>query len=372
MPKLPSSIPSRSGIARNWHLYLYRLCLPLLVAGNVTRIVAAQTRLDVADGVFGVVLATLLWLMSWSHGAQRLRQIDIGVSLMLWISFIAALLQVGRQQQTDSIGVLQTFLYWAPLLAFYWGIVYHDRRVAGIGQVVALYAAMLLIDPTVLALTGASLFLQGTLQAVCQGLLVIIAITIFSTIYMQMIENEALFLSAEHRANHDELTGLLNRRTFAQHFPALARRSSEQQSKLVLMLIDLDHFKTVNDRHGHAAGDQVLIHLSSVLETGLRGDDLLYRWGGDEFAVLMRAIDLDAAARLAERLRQKIERTNFGFTQPITISIGVACHRAGESYQELFRRADDAMLGGKQNGHNRVGIAADHLIGTLGHRTEAA
>lgn len=355
--KLPFTLISQASIARNWHLYLYRLGLPVFAVANVVQAARANTSVDMLDGTLTALLTTMLFALTWWRGL-RLRHLDIGVSALLWVSFANALLVVGLFGSRSSINILEIFLYWAPLIVFYWGLVYYDQRLVGLGQAVALYLGFVLVDPEVQVLTGQSLFVQGTTQAVLQGLLVAGFVAMFSIVSAQMIENEALFLSAEHRANHDELTGLLNRRTFTQHFPSIARRCDDQQLEMVLMLIDLDHFKSVNDHYGHIAGDHVLVRVSALLEAGLRGGDLLYRWGGDEFAAILRDTDPDTAARIAERLRQKIEKANFGFDHPITISIGIANRRSGELYQDLFRRADEAMLCGKQDGHNQVGVAA--------------
>ncbi|MEO8839616.1 MAG: GGDEF domain-containing protein [Herbaspirillum sp.] len=362
--KLPFTFISQASIARNWHLYLYRFGLPLLAAANVVQAIRASTRVEMADGALTALLASLLWTLTWWRGL-RLRNLDIGVSVLLWISFANALLVVGLFGSSSSINILKVFLYWAPLIAFYWGLVYHDQHLFGLGQAATLYAGFVWIDPKVQILTGQSLFVQGATQAVLQGVLVVGFVAMFSIVSAQMIENEALFLGAEHRANHDELTGLLNRRTFTQHFPSIARRCDDQQLDMALMLIDLDHFKLVNDQYGHIAGDQVLVRVSALLEAGLRGDDLLYRWGGDEFSAIMRDTDVDTAAQIAERLRQKVEKADFGFDHPITISIGVANRRPGELYQDLFRRADEAMLCGKQDGHNQVGVAVLGAASTM-------
>ncbi|HTN65958.1 MAG TPA: GGDEF domain-containing protein [Burkholderiaceae bacterium] len=353
------TLPSQASIARNWHLYLYRLVLPLLVLWGMAQAWQADDSLDLFAGALTAALFLLLWGTTWLPGPQavRMRQVDIGVSLMVWVSLGNSLLQATLFRSSASIDTLAAYLYWAPLLAVYWGMVFHDRRRFGLGQAVLYYATFLIMDAAVVRLAGRSLFLFGTFQAVAQALVVLLLVAIFSTLHAQMIENEALFQRAEHRANHDELTGLLNRRTFSQHLPTIVRRSAEKNLELSLMLIDFDHFKSINDRYGHSVGDQMLMQVATLFEMGLRLDDLLYRWGGDEFAVIMRDTDIDTAYRVAERLRQKVEKFNFGLDQAITISIGVASLRAGESHKELFRRADEAMLSGKQGGHNQVEIA---------------
>lgn len=350
-------LPSQASIARNWRLYLYRFGLPLLVLGNLVQAWHADGELELLDGALSAVLLLPLWGATWLPGAQRLRRIDIGVSLIIWASLGNSLLQAGLFRSSSSIGMLAGALYWAPLIAVYWGMVFHDRPCVGLGQAALYYLTFLLVDPAVVRLTGKSLFLYGTFQAVAQALVVIVLVAIFTTLHAQMIENEALFRRAEHRASHDELTGLLNRRTFSQHLPTIVRRADDKKLELALMLIDFDHFKAINDRYGHSVGDQMLAQVATLFEAGLRIDDLLYRWGGDEFAVIMRDTDIDTAGKIAERLRQKIEKFNFGLDRAITISIGVAAYRSGESHKELFRRADEAMLSGKQGGHNQVEIA---------------
>lgn len=352
--------PSQASIARNWHLYLYRLALPLLVLWCLARAWQAADRIGLSVGALTAALFLLLWGATWLPGppARRLRRIDVGVSLMIWVSLGNSLLQVAWFRSAASVDTLAAYLYWAPLLAVYWGMVFHERRRLGLGQAALYYATFLILDAAVMRLAGKSLFPFGTFQAVAQALLVLMLVAIFSTLHAQMIENEALFQRAEHRANHDELTGLLNRRTFSQHLPTIVRRSAEKQAELSLMLIDFDHFKSINDRYGHSVGDQMLMQVATLFEMSLRVDDLLYRWGGDEFAVIMRDTDVDTAYKVAERLRQKIEKFNFGLEQPITVSVGVASLRGDESHKELFRRADEAMLSGKQGGHNQVEIAA--------------
>jgi diguanylate cyclase (GGDEF)-like protein len=355
LPNFRLPFPSQASLARHWHLYLYRFGLPLLALLNLLPAWQPDSGPAPTDGSFGTaLLLLLLWGATWLPGVARLRHIDIGVSLLIWVSFGSCLLQTALFHAAGYLDLLASFLYWAPLIAVYWGMVFHDRPYVGMAQVLLYYVAFLLVDPALVKMTGNSLFLHGMFQAIGQALVVMALIAVFTTLHAQMIENEALFLRAEHRANHDQLTGLLNRQTFSQHFPAIVRRAEEKRLDLALMLIDFDHFKSINDRYGHSVGDQMLVQVAALFELGLRVDDLLYRWGGDEFAVIMRDTDIETGMRVAERLRQKIEKFNFGLAQRVTISIGVASLQRGESAHEFFRRADQAMLGGKQGGPNLV------------------
>lgn len=163
-------------------------------------------------------------------------------------------------------------------------------------------------------------------------------------------------LAAAHR---DPLTGIGNRASLEQHLGrevALARR---HHHPLSLLIIDIDWFKHVNDRHGHAVGDAVLRSVAHVIEEGLRGDDLLFRFGGEEFVVLLRDTRQDGAAIVAERIRATVEAAICacdGKDIGITVSLGVATLRE-EDGDSLFDRADHALYQAKNQGRNRVMLA---------------
>ncbi|TCJ14658.1 diguanylate cyclase [Parasulfuritortus cantonensis] len=154
----------------------------------------------------------------------------------------------------------------------------------------------------------------------------------------------------------DALTGASNRLGLMARLNELA--SSAQRFKLVLsvMLLDLDHFKEVNDRHGHPAGDQVLKRFVAILRDNVRAADIVGRWGGEEFLIVAPHIGLDSAAQLAEKLRGLIESADLGPGIRITASIGVAEYRANESLDDLIARADQALYAAKAGGRNRVEV----------------
>lgn len=156
----------------------------------------------------------------------------------------------------------------------------------------------------------------------------------------------------------DRLTGLWNRR----HFDAVVERelafSERERSPLSLLLFDLDHFKAVNDNHGHAAGDEVLRATAARLRQGSRPADLVFRWGGEEFALLAPATTLRAATALAERVRAALAAEAFPVAGHLTLSAGVAEHLADESAAAWFARLDAALYQAKERGRNRVVAAA--------------
>jgi diguanylate cyclase (GGDEF)-like protein len=157
-----------------------------------------------------------------------------------------------------------------------------------------------------------------------------------------------------HRADStlDQLTGLLNRRAFDLRFAEIAQQAAISGQPVSVVLADIDRFKTVNDEHGHAVGDAVLRDIAHVLRGSLRSFELLYRFGGEEFLLLLPGAHEDAAARIAATLRTAVEgRRPAGL--PVTASFGVAT-ATGDDFPTLVARADAALYAAKAAGRNRV------------------
>jgi len=165
-------------------------------------------------------------------------------------------------------------------------------------------------------------------------------------------------LDAQHQmvkdmAQRDRLTGLYNRHRLEELAPELVAESHRNNKPVSIVLIDLDHFKRINDTFGHAAGDHVLTAVATVLRNGARSEDVAVRYGGEELLLLLPGLDVKQAALGAERMRRHIEglRPN---DIPITCSMGVAALKADEDFESLFRRADAAVYQAKQHGRNQV------------------
>lgn len=159
----------------------------------------------------------------------------------------------------------------------------------------------------------------------------------------------------------DYLTGLSSRRAFIEQARAMFEGVRRKRGQLSLLLMDLDHFKQVNDTHGHPAGDEALIGFAKICRRVLRDNDLIGRTGGEEFAVMLSDVGPEQAARVAEKLRSSVANsivpTPAGRVR-LTVSIGVAGMRASENdLTELFKRADDALYGAKHGGRDQVEVA---------------
>jgi diguanylate cyclase (GGDEF)-like protein len=154
---------------------------------------------------------------------------------------------------------------------------------------------------------------------------------------------------------HDPLTGLANRRYFQQRLGQAFALAQRQGQGLALIMLDLDHFKAVNDNYGHEAGDRVLVGLSSLLHKHCRTEDLAARFGGEEFIVLLPQTDSQGASSLAERIMAEVFAQDLlGNGTRISVSLGVTEYRGGDDQDVLLKRADQALYQAKDQGRNRV------------------
>ncbi len=162
----------------------------------------------------------------------------------------------------------------------------------------------------------------------------------------------------ERLATTDSLTGLYNRRYFFEAAGKGLERARQNKTQLSLLLMDIDHFKKINDTYGHFAGDEALKALTACCKAILRDSDLFSRFGGEEFAVLLPGTDKDRAFNLAGHLRRIIEELSIDFAAQsfnFTVSIGVASMEDSvESLEAILKRADDAMYQAKKNGRNQT------------------
>jgi diguanylate cyclase (GGDEF)-like protein len=165
----------------------------------------------------------------------------------------------------------------------------------------------------------------------------------------------------ESLASHDALTGVFNRRTMLDELERAQRTFERDQHGSGVLMLDIDHFKLINDRHGHLVGDQVLIKLATRLEQNIRKNDRLFRYGGEEFVVLALLPNIDGLMTLAEKLRRIVEQNIVDPEgRPVTISIGGAMLLPAESIEAWFARADVALYQAKNSGRNRSIIAPDN------------
>ncbi|QWT20714.1 GGDEF domain-containing protein [Bacillus sp. NP157] len=305
----------------------------------------------------------------------------------LSVSF-AALFMLRFCKVDDYVPLLRT-----PVLAFAIGMpVIATCQVSGVALLVStahlLLQPLLLLGAVLLLVAGAIAAVRGSrhawfflvgwtplllLTALCgaqlQGMLAdapwlpdaAIAIGAFEAIVLSIgLSDRALTIrhdrdKARQLADADSLTGVLNRRAWTDG--ALATLEAGNGRPIALLFLDLDHFKTLNDRHGHAAGDRALVAVASALRHELRPNDLLGRFGGEEFVALLQGAEREHAVQIATRLCRRVSRLDVHVgdgREMLTVSIGIAIRTPADTVQSLIERADAAMYAAKLGGRNRV------------------
>ncbi len=179
--------------------------------------------------------------------------------------------------------------------------------------------------------------------------------------WRQVQQSRASQEELERLASFDSLTGLYNRRTVLRLLDDQMKRAKRYDETLAVLMVDIDHFKEVNDRYGHLVGDRVLEAVASVLSQSVREVDRVGRYGGEEFLITLPKADVGSAREVGERIRGAVEEggmtAHHGAVFHVTISVGVAGYRSGEDLLAFVGRADDALYSAKQNGRNRVEVS---------------
>lgn len=194
-------------------------------------------------------------------------------------------------------------------------------------------------------------------------------LSVFTSFAAVAIENAKLHNSTRLLAITDCLTGLYNFRYFMQVFKQEINRAERYVKPLSILMMDVDNFKKFNDEHGHSNGDRVLLKVGEIIRNSLRKVDFAFRYGGEEFAILLPETDLESACLLGERLRRAIEEETIGAfsavtSRGITVSIGVAAYpRDGATLDLLFKHVDEQLYRAKTLGKNRLHYRLESFTG---------
>ncbi|HYP48945.1 MAG TPA: GGDEF domain-containing protein [Thermoleophilaceae bacterium] len=286
------------------------------------------------------LVAGLLWFVP-----QRLPALAVHAVLVFGIVAISLALYVNGASASDD----EMFYLWVSLFAFY----FFSRK-----QALMHMAFVAVAYGTVMRTQGTDLGEETVRWLVTVGSLTVAGLIVGA---LTQRTHESMD-SLREAARTDSLTGLLNRKGFNETFEAEIARAARSGSTLALLVGDLDHFKQMNDRCGHQAGDQALVRVSEVLQEWTRGADRAARIGGEEFALLAPDSDDEAALRAAERVRTRVEEAFAGSAVELTMSFGVALFPGdGRSADQLLRSADDALYAAKAAGRNRTLLASPPL-----------
>jgi len=230
-------------------------------------------------------------------------------------------------------------IYWAYVVVLGFFLVM-ELKEACIGSVLFILLASYIISPHY----PYPILLRIT------GTLIIVGLSAFS---FSFLINQ-LHSKLNEIATHDPLTKVLNRYTFISSITKSLNEFNRYQTPATLFIFDLDYFKSVNDQYGHQIGDNVLIDVAQMVTSRIRVGDQLFRYGGEEFAVLLPYTSVENAAKLAEDLRYFIEKQNFNLDRSITISGGLSEIKAGDRANTWIERCDKGLYQAKSEGRNRI------------------
>lgn len=266
------------------------------------------------------------------------------VSLMPYVTILIYLLFVtGAVSHQDSL----ISLVWVPVYPFIYFYL-TDHRTGLFWSIVSLltFITGYLIHPYFFVTDRIPLF------ALIQTTSAYVFVSALAYFYELVRHRQEIHLKTQ--ANFDYLTNIYNRRGLSQQLDLELNKAERYDARLSFILIDIDNFKQVNDTYGHKAGDTLLQEMSHLTQDSIRKSDVVARWGGEEFAILLPEADITQAQHLAEKIRTIVSTHNFETVGSLTISIGVAQYTRNEDLDNLLHRADTALYRAKEKGKNRV------------------
>lgn len=321
---------AREGHLADWDRLLYPVCLVWLLA----------------------TLAVLLWWPRWEPAARQSSVFCLNLTVLVELAMILG----GGTGPIDPYQLPAT-LQWAPLglaCAFVFLPLRQALLTAGLVYASELTLFLQHLGAGAPERTGADLARTLAINAAIVQPLYVLMLTGVSLMRSSMQMSDERARRMKEAAETDPLTGLANRRAIDESLSALLESVRLDGWPASVFMIDVDHFKAINDHRGHAVGDTVLVELARLLASQLRAGDQVGRWGGEEFLVMAHPTAPSAALELAERLRAAVQAHAFTQGQQVTVSIGVAHCRAQDTPSALLQRVDEALYAAKSGGRNRV------------------
>lgn len=285
----------------------------------------------IAAVVDTIIVVGFLALGTYSHRTRRVRAASIAIAFLCMAGVTATVYIIGPHQ-----------VYWAfpALVAFF----YLLRPREAISCAIVMLVALL---PVLLS--------SGDSHSTTTIIITILVTSAFAFAFAVITNRQREQLLT--LAIKDPLTGAGNRRGLDAKLEDIVHKFRRSGTRSCLVLLDLDHFKKVNDVHGHAVGDQILKRVTEIINLRIRVTDSLYRIGGEEFVVILEGADLHRAAHLAEQLRTLVDANELVPDQTVTISLGVAELKEGESGNDWLHRADEALYRAKDAGRNSTSLS---------------
>lgn len=233
------------------------------------------------------------------------------------------------------------------------------KKVAIVTGLVTCFVCLLAVSGTILAHFLAGRAIEAVSVYTSMVLSIVLTAPIFGFLMVKILELRRANEQLHYFATFDFLTGARNRRSFMEEVEIrlLEKQRSATCPESALLVVDVDHFKVINDRYGHQTGDLALVRIADTLRANLREGDLFGRLGGEEFGIYLDNITPSAAIGLAERCRESINECPFtpnGEDHTLSISIGVAIANMNEDFTSLFSQADHRLYSAKEHGRNRI------------------
>lgn len=302
-----------------------------------------------------LLLVTTLGALLLKLRPDSLRHVMV-VALAAYLAHLIAsyYLEMGHRlfDHVNSSYEMTAIALWLPF-SYVGTFVFFSPRIA-LRTSLAIYAVIALPQLVLLGVETDAMSRQIAVAIIISQPLYIAALWGVGLLKAQASGIHSLAKRMNEAATMDALTGVANRRAMDHVLEQVIHERGESQRNLALLMLDVDHFKRINDTYGHAHGDEVLVNLAREASAHLRSSDLLGRWGGEEFMILSLDQSGTQALQMAERLRSELEKIAFPHVGTVTVSIGVTSYLPGEDLSAFIKRADKALYAAKAHGRNRV------------------
>ncbi|MFV8834402.1 GGDEF domain-containing protein [Aquisalimonas sp.] len=313
----------------NYTALVYAVAGVLLIPFSLYHVMVADPLMSVAVGGAAVAFMMLsVWIYRRGHVAPLFNAVVVATAITAVLVSIHELTLVG--------------VYWAYPLVLVFYLLYSFRIAAAINL-----GFLVVVTPV--------LFMVMPIEHVLRIVSTLLLTSSFTFLFAHNLQRSAREL--EGLAMEDPLSGAGNRRQMESRLDEAVYLRDRYGLPCSLIVLDIDHFKRINDTRGHLMGDEILVQLTELLRHRLRQSDRVFRYGGEEFVVSLPSTRAGAATRIAEKLRARVASTRFPGTDQLTVSAGVAELRYGETQRDWLRRADAALYAAKLAGRNRVNVA---------------
>ncbi len=343
---------------RSVYVVLLWLAFAATAVSFATR--ALEGKVDATSSVFGA-LAMLLFVTIALLARARRVPLEWIEHAVLWSGASILLANLGLRlyafpPDVAGIEAVVTSLLWFPLVFVFSTVAFDGER--SLRYSAAVYVLFALVTlPHAFGSLGSGMVVGGfglLLQAYLLYAVMIASLYFFADLQQRMVAMEETARTMRKLANTDALTGLANRRQGEEQLARELRRAERYGRAFSVLMLDIDHFKDLNDRFGHQACDDVLVDLSRRIGSMVRASDTVARWGGEEFLLLTPETGIGDAQRLAEMIRSHVADNSLGGRYQVTVSLGVASYRPGDTLGSLVARADAALYLAKRGGRNQV------------------